>query len=105
MIRLIQGDTKTLTFTLKTAAGAAFNLTGYTGAIMAKRNYDDADASAVISGALTISTPASGIGVYIITTAMTTYLSGLYMIDVRITLTSSGAISTVYRGELMVEDR
>lgn len=104
-MRLVQGDTKTLTITLKTTANAAFDLTGMTGAILVKRSYEDADAAALITGALTIASPSTGVGVFAITSAMTTYMIGLYVVDIRITITATSAVSTVYRDSLWVEDK
>jgi hypothetical protein len=105
MLTIVQGDNKTLTVTQKSTTGAAYNLTGCTLSIIVKRSYDDADASALITGSFTISTPANGIGVFEITPAMTQYMSGLYTIDIRLTITATSAVYTTYRDELWRGDR
>ena len=103
MINLVQGAAKTITITLKDTAYAAFNLTGYTMSIIMKRSKDDADSAAALTGTFTISTPANGIGVFTITSAMTAYLTGLYYVYIYITLTSSSAVTPIYRDEVFVE--
>lgn len=93
-ISIVQGDDKVLTFTFKDAAGAAFNLTSYTVFYTVKKNLEDADAAALISGSLTVATPASGVGTWTLAAADTKYLLGEYFYDIQ-TKDGSGKIVTL----------
>jgi len=104
MITIIKGNDKAIVFTLKTAAGAAYVLTGHALYGTVKQNYEDTDAQAKISDTLTLTTPASGIATWTIEDTDTTYMLGNYFMDVKLVL-STGGVYTVYRDILQVLDR
>ena len=104
MITIIKGNDKDLVFTLKTAAGTAYNLTGHALYGTVKQNYTDTDAEAKISDTLTLTTPASGIATWSIEDTDTTNMLGHYFIDVKLVL-STGKVYTVYKDILQVVDR
>ena len=101
MIELVQGDSRTVTVTVKTASGAAYDLTGCLVLATVKRAYEDADASALISATLTVSVPASGVAYWTITSAQTLPMLGLYKYDIQLK-TAAGAIETLVVGDFNV---
>jgi hypothetical protein len=102
MITIVQGDDRTITFTLKTAAGIAYDLAGCTLFVTVKRNYEDTDSQAVISDTLTVSVPASGIGYWILEPADTKNLLGLYKYDIQLK-DAATKISTILVDEITVD--
>ena len=104
MISIVRGNDKALIFTLKTATGEAFNLTGHALYGTIKQNYDDTDAQAKISDTLTLTTPASGIATWTIEDTDTTYMLGHYYMDVKLVL-STGGVYTIYRDIFQVLER
>ena len=102
MLVVTSGDDRTVTFTIKTAAGAAYDLTGCTVFATVKRNTEDADASALISDSLTVSAPATGVAVWTIEAADTLYMLGLYKYDIQLK-NSSNKIETILTDDFKVE--
>lgn len=66
-----RGRAKSITFTVTDSAGAAFDLSGYTGRFMVKRDPADPDSEAAISATAVIATPATGIAVVTLTPTLT----------------------------------
>lgn len=102
MIEIVQGDDRSITFTFKTAAGAAYNLTGCTVFVTVKRNVEDADTT-LINTTMSLGTPALGIATWALVPADTKYMLGLYKMDIQLK-TAAGLIYTVVRDDFMVLD-
>jgi len=101
MITIVQGDDRTITFTLKTVTGAAYDLVDCTLFVTVKRFHEEPDASAVISDTLTVSVPATGIGYWVLEPADTKNLLGLYKFDIQLK-DAGNKIKTVLVDELTV---
>lgn len=101
MISIVQGDDKTFTFNIKTAAGAAYDLTGCTVFATVKKDSADTDASALIKKTLSVSVPASGIAYWYSLAADTKYMLGVYLFDIQLK-TASGDINTLIVDIFMV---
>ena len=102
MIDVWQGDDVTLTFTLRKAAGTAYDLTGGTVFATVKRSVDDADASALISTTLTSASPTTGVCLWTLVPADTKYLSGMYKYDIQLK-DNVGKIITLQSGDFLVK--
>ena len=102
MIEITQGDDRTLSFTLKKASGAVYDLTSCTVFATVKRNLEDADASAVISSTLSSLVPTTGIALWTLVPTDTKYLSGLYKYDIQLK-DNTGKITTLQIGDFLVD--
>lgn len=94
-ISVTRGDTRTITVTVTDSDSVIFNLTGYTMKMSVKKNKDDPDSEAIFTSTATISTPATGVGVFGLTVANTTQTPGDYWYDVQIATASSTSVYTV----------
>jgi hypothetical protein len=102
VIEVTQGDDLTLTFTLKKAAGTAYDLTGASVFATVKRAIEDADASALISTTLSSIAPTTGVCLWALVPADTKYLSGIYKYDIQLK-DNVGKITTVQSGDFYVK--
>lgn len=83
-ISIFRGDTQTITITVTDSDDTVFNLTDYTMKMSVKTNKTDPDISSVISSTATIAAPATGVGVFSLSTTDTTVDAGNYFYDVQI---------------------
>lgn len=83
-ISVYRGDTATITVTITDADGI-FDLTGYTVKLTVKDADVDTDANAIIGPiTATVSSPATGVGVFALSKTNTDVTAGKYIYDVQI---------------------
>ena len=102
-VSIRRGDTRTLTITITDANGAAFDLSGYTMYLTAKKDPTDDDADAIFKKTATIAVPASGVGSVALTSVDTAQDIGAYYYDVEIT-DGSNKYTPVYDRLNILED-
>ena len=97
-LKFVRKTTPSITVTVTDNTGTVINLTDYSMKMTVKRNAEDSDASAII-GTLTatISAPATGIGVFSLSTANTDITAGEYFYDIKVE-NSGGTIRYVVVG-------
>ena len=97
MSSVVRRDDKVFTFYFYDENGYAIDLTGCTIFTTVKQNQEDLDASAKISGTLSITAPATGgIATWTLVPADTQYLLGQYFWDVQLK-SVDGKITTLIR--------
>lgn len=103
LIEVTQGDDKTLTFFFTNVDETAYDLTGCTLFFTVKKNYEDADASALINTTLTLSaTPIDGTATLALVPANTKYMLGTYVYDIQLK-TAAGKILTLVTDTFFVK--
>ena len=100
-LEIFRRDYKTFTVTVKDSAGVVVDLTDYTAKFTAKLKPTDTDEQAKI-GPIdgTISTPATGVISFTLTSTDTNIPAGTYFFDVQISKTQD--VKTVAYGKLYV---
>jgi hypothetical protein len=94
-IKVIRGDTPTITVTVKDSTGTVVDLTNYTMKFTVKRSTADTNANAVIGPVtMTIASPTTGIGTTTLTVTHTDLPPRKYFYDVQIN-NSTTAVHTV----------
>lgn len=84
-IKVIRGDTPTITVTVKDSVGTVVDLTNYTMTFTVKRSTADTNTNAVIGPVtMTVASPATGIGTTTLTTTHTDLPPRKYFYDVQI---------------------
>ena len=100
---IYRGDTPTFNLAVIDSAGAALPLTGYTIKFTAKKYDTDTDADAIIgpiSG--TITDAAAGTAYIKLTTTDTDVAIGTYDYDIQIYNSSTGAIHTIVKNNIII---
>lgn len=104
MITVFRGDDLSLTFTFKTALGAAIDLTGCTLFATVKSSIEDTDAQAKLSKTMTIVAPeTSGVAMLVVSAAEMSVLRGQYILDIQLK-TAAGQIQTPFKSDFYVDE-
>ncbi len=106
---ILKGETFTLELACVDSAGAAIDLTGYTGEALIKRSFEDADDDALLSlttgnGRLII-TPASGLVMWYLTDDETAALDFSTAVHVTRLISADGDTTYIADGTVQVQAR
>lgn len=97
-IEIVRLSTPTFTVTVLDN-GVAMDLTGYTMTLTVKKNKDDLDSAALLQTTATISTPATGIGIFSLTRTQTTIPPGLWYYEVQINVGTTNVFPPIHSEE------
>lgn len=100
-LSLYRGNTDVRTVTV-TSGGVAFDLTGYAIKFTVKHSVTDADAAALLNQAVTVSSPATGIGILELSATNTNLAPGIYTCEFKLYKADDSYVKTLDIGTLTI---